>query len=55
MEINWTTCDKCNPEGIIRNSDGTIHSGVFEGPRDAAYQAGWWLTDNQKDECPDCQ
>lgn len=60
----WTTCDVCNPKGIVTD----LRRGVFEGPRDAAIDAGWayktpffeedghqYFSADRQDICPDCQ
>ena len=53
------TCDKCNPQdqrkGITRLPAPNEGRGIFEGPIDAARDAGWTINEIvYLDICPDC-
>ena len=52
-------CDRCNSQPAPNEVKG-----IFEGPRDAARDAGWayktvftgkWVSVNKQDICPDCE
>ncbi len=59
-KIIFTTCDVCNPQGdsqgFMTPSSSDEWKGVFEGPSDAAEDAGWFIGEvgNFRHICPEC-
>lgn len=54
------TCDICNPQdgtqGIVKLPYPNEGRGIFDGPLDAAEDAGWLIDDGEdRQVCPECR